>query len=425
MVRSLEERAAAMTATVDAAVQTLVSPGFEPEDRVESPVVKYKRDIGKWCCLLCQRQFATETVLAHHLNGGAHLRKLAQAEISGRIKGGAAAATGKDDREGGSGGGGSGVKAGPLGSGPASGGPSPLLPRGPSPSLRQRLREGHELQPSEEREVAAALGVADPEVELAARAWRAELQLQAHKGGPMVRQLGVSPHVSPKARRPRPRSEATHEGNESNASNELAPLTPLTPLTPRTVRACRRTGVVPAELSPLPLAAFDIPSWDDSGEAERAEVRLLHTIRYDTRGRDLLYLGAYTAHSCYFSTCSTCFTCSTCSTCYAQVRILMHTMHEAERLAVRGAVAREASTRGLVRRSGAQSRAQRLRDGGLGPGAAEVSQHEARAEEEAARRRQVGEEQGLLAALQSQVRGRGRGRGRGRDRLEPGAAEPG
>ena len=288
LVRNLEERSAAMTATVDAAVRTLVSPGFEPEDRVESPVVKFKRDIGKWCCLLCQRQFATETVLAHHLNGGAHLRKLAQAESSGRIKGGAAAATGKDDREGGSGGGGSGVKAGPLGSGPASGGLSPLLSRGPSPSLRQRLREGHELQPSEEREVAAALGVADPEVELAARAWRAELQLQAHKGGPMVRQLGVSPHVSPEARRPRPRSEATHEGNESNASNELAPLTPLTP---RTVHACRRTGVIPAELSPLPLAAFDIPSWDDSGEAERAEVcRLLHTIRYTRPRLALLYL---------------------------------------------------------------------------------------------------------------------------------------
>ena len=80
-VRSIEEsraeqdaRAAALTATVDEAVRTLVSPGFEPEDHVESPVVKYKRDIGKWCCLLCQRQFATETVLAHHLNGGAHLQ---------------------------------------------------------------------------------------------------------------------------------------------------------------------------------------------------------------------------------------------------------------------------------------------------------------------------------------------------------------
>ena len=107
-VRSIEEsraeqdaRAAALTATVDEAVRTLVSPGFEPEDHVESPVVKYKRDIGKWCCLLCQRQFATETVLAHHLNGGAHLRKLAQAESSGRIKG--AVATGDDDRKGGSG----------------------------------------------------------------------------------------------------------------------------------------------------------------------------------------------------------------------------------------------------------------------------------------------------------------------------------
>lgn len=277
LVRSVEEsraeqdaRAAAMTATVDAAVRTLVSPGFDPEDRVESPVVKYKRDIGKWCCLLCQNQFATETVLAHHLNGGAHLRKLALAESSGRIKG-AAAATGNDDRERGSGGGSGGVRAGPLGSGLTSGGPSPLLPRAPSPSLRQRLREGHELQPSEEREVAAALGVADPDVDLAARAWRAELQQQAHKGGPMVRQLGVSPHVSPEARRPRPRSE-TPTAHERSESNELGPLEPLTP---RTVRACRRTGVAPVELSPLPLAAFDIPSWDDSGEAERAEVRLL------------------------------------------------------------------------------------------------------------------------------------------------------
>ena len=278
-VRSIEEsraeqdaRAAALTATVDEAVRTLVSPGFEPEDHVESPVVKYKRDIGKWCCLLCQRQFATETVLAHHLNGGAHLRKLAQAESSGRIKG--AVATGDDDRKGGSGSGG-GVRAGPLGSGPASRGPSPLLPRGPSPSLRQRLREGHELLPSEEREVASALGVAGPEVELAARAWRAELQQQAHKGGSMVRQLGVSPHVSPEAHRPRPRSDATHEGNEGNEGNGLEVPGPLTP---RTVLACRRTGVAPAELSPLPLVAFDIPCWDDSGEAERAEVHhLMHT----------------------------------------------------------------------------------------------------------------------------------------------------
>ena len=95
-----------MTATVDAAVRTLVSPGFGPEDRVESPVVKYKRDTGKWCCLLCQRQFATETLLAHHLNGGAH------------------------HREGASGGSGSGMKAGSPG--------SQLV----SPSAGQRLREG-------------------------------------------------------------------------------------------------------------------------------------------------------------------------------------------------------------------------------------------------------------------------------------------
>ena len=81
----------------------------------------------------------------------------------------------------------------------------------------------------------------------------------------------------------------------------------------------------------------------------------------------------------------------------------MHTMHEAERLAVRGAVAREATARGLVRRSCAQSRAQRLKDGGLGPGAVEVEKHEARAQVAAARRRQTGEEQGLLVALQSQV----------------------
>ena len=98
LARSVEEpraeqdaSAVASTATVDAAVRTLVSPGFEPEDRVEGPVAKYKRDTGKWCCLLCQRQFATETLLAHHLNGGAHLRKLAHAESSGRIKRGAVA----------------------------------------------------------------------------------------------------------------------------------------------------------------------------------------------------------------------------------------------------------------------------------------------------------------------------------------------
>ena len=66
-----------------------------------------------------------------------------------------------------------------------------------------------------------------------------------------------------------------YEGNEGNEGNGLEVPGPLTP---RTVRACRRTGVAPAELSPLPLVAFDIPCWDDSGEAERAEVHhLMHT----------------------------------------------------------------------------------------------------------------------------------------------------
>ena len=154
LARSVEEpraeqdaSAVASTATVDAAVRTLVSPGFEPEDLVEGPVAKYKRDTGKWCCLLCQRQFATETLLAHHLNGGAHLRKLAHAESSGRIKRGAVA-TGTHHREGASGGAGSGVKAGCLGSqlvspSPQQGqqGPGPSLPQGASPSAGQRLRQ--------------------------------------------------------------------------------------------------------------------------------------------------------------------------------------------------------------------------------------------------------------------------------------------
>ena len=36
-----------------------------------------------------------------------------------------------------------------------------------------------------------------------------------------------------------------------------------------------RTGVSPAELSPLRMASFDgTPGWDDADEAERAEVRL-------------------------------------------------------------------------------------------------------------------------------------------------------
>ena len=230
MARSVEDpgaeqdaRAAALTATVDAAVRTLVSPGFGPEDRVESPVVKYKRDSGKWCCLLCQRQFATETLLAHHLNGGAHLRKLAHAESSGRIKRGAVA-IGTHHREGASGGSGSGMKAGSLGSQLVSPslqqgqqGPGPSLPQGVSPSAGQRLREGR-------------------------------------------RQLGGLPHLSPEAGRHRARAEVTHEGNRPA---ELQPLEPLEPLerleplgalepleplgalevleamTPRTVRACR------------------------------------------------------------------------------------------------------------------------------------------------------------------------------------------
>ena len=178
-----------MTATVDAAVRTLVSPGFGPEDRVESPVVKYKRDTGKWCCLLCQRQFATETLLAHHLNGGAHLRKLAHAESSGRIKRGAVA-IGTHHREGASGGSGSGMKAGSPG--------SQLV----SPSAGQRLREGR-------------------------------------------RQLGGLPHLSPEAGRHRARAEVTHEGNRPAELQPLEPLEPLEALevleamTPRTVRACR------------------------------------------------------------------------------------------------------------------------------------------------------------------------------------------
>ena len=226
LARSVEEpraeqdaSAAALTTTVDAAVRTLVSPGFEPEDRVEGPVAKYKRDIGKWCCLLCQRQFATETLLAHHLNGGAHLRKLAHAESSGRIKRGAVA-TGTHHREGASGGAGSGVKAGCLGSrlgspSPQQGqqGPGPSLPQGASPSAGQRLREAH--------------------------------------------QLGGSPHLSPEARRHRARAEVTREGNGPAELQPLEPLEPSEPLeilepleslealevleamTPRTVRACR------------------------------------------------------------------------------------------------------------------------------------------------------------------------------------------
>ena len=226
MVRSVEEpraeqdaSAVASTATVDAAVRTLVSPGFEPEDLVEGPVAKYKRDTGKWCCLLCQRQFATETLLAHHLNGGAHLRKLAHAESSGRIKRGAVA-TGTHHREGASGGAGSGVKAGCLGSqlvspSPQQGqqGPGPSLPQGASPSAGQRLRQGH--------------------------------------------QLGGSPHVTPEARRHRARAEVTREGNGPAELQPLESLEPSEPLesleplealevlevleamTPRTVRACR------------------------------------------------------------------------------------------------------------------------------------------------------------------------------------------
>ena len=120
---------------------------------------------------------------------------------------------------------------------------------------------------------------------------------------------------------------------------------------------------------------------------------LVHTVYYTV----LMHTANYADHTYYTSFYLLNLRCCT------QVRILMHTMHEAERLVVRSAVAREATARGLVRRSCAQSRAQRLKDGGLGPGAAEVGQHEARAEEAAARRRQTGEEQGLLVALQSQA----------------------
>ena len=58
----------------------------------DSPLIKLNATTGKWCCMLCKRQFPTEKLLGTHLAGSTlHRTNLAEAEASGRIRGGSSA----------------------------------------------------------------------------------------------------------------------------------------------------------------------------------------------------------------------------------------------------------------------------------------------------------------------------------------------
>ena len=57
----------------------------------DSPLIKLAVT-GKWCCMLCKRQFPTEKLLGTHCAGSTlHRTNLAEAEASGRIRGGSSA----------------------------------------------------------------------------------------------------------------------------------------------------------------------------------------------------------------------------------------------------------------------------------------------------------------------------------------------
>ena len=135
----------------------------------------------------------------------------------------------------------------------------------PSPTqLLQRLNEGYVLtqrqveQLRADRDVAARLEASDSEFALQAAAWEAEQA--ASVPGVIVRNLSVD--TSP------------------------ANLEPTDPLTPRTAAVCTRRGVAPAELSPLKLRAFKVPSWDDSNAEDRAELRMaMHRVHEAERQR--------------------------------------------------------------------------------------------------------------------------------------------
>ena len=54
----------------------------------DSPLVKLNASTGKWCCMLCKRQFAGEKLLGQHLQGSQlHRTNLTEAEAGGRIRG--------------------------------------------------------------------------------------------------------------------------------------------------------------------------------------------------------------------------------------------------------------------------------------------------------------------------------------------------
>lgn len=58
----------------------------------DSPLVKLNAVTGKWCCMLCKRQFPTEKLLGQHCSGSTlHRTNLAEAEAGGRIRGGSSA----------------------------------------------------------------------------------------------------------------------------------------------------------------------------------------------------------------------------------------------------------------------------------------------------------------------------------------------
>ena len=58
----------------------------------DSPLVKLNAATGKWCCMLCKRQFPTEKLLGQHCSGSTlHRTNLAEAEAGGRIRGGSSA----------------------------------------------------------------------------------------------------------------------------------------------------------------------------------------------------------------------------------------------------------------------------------------------------------------------------------------------
>ena len=58
----------------------------------DSPLVKLNAATGKWCCMLCKRQFPSEKQIGQHCSGSTlHRTNLAEAEAGGRIRGGSSA----------------------------------------------------------------------------------------------------------------------------------------------------------------------------------------------------------------------------------------------------------------------------------------------------------------------------------------------